>query len=184
MPNPLIGTVRLNTSKRGMTDRPQHAETPVIESYVGENNAYRGINDHGVAQQSAPEPAPGYEGMTSGVYEEEEPEKEPIAVRIVSQSARELRRFRTGTEFVDSTTALVARMVIGRNSARVLVKVKNTSANLVYFGETESVTTYTGYPLAAGAEQTFNCEDPVWFVAAAGLSVTLAIYEEFTVTER
>lgn len=183
MPNPFLSATQLNRTKRNMTDRPT-PETPRPESYVGENNPYRGTNDHGVESASHPEFFTGYEEMHSGEYRDEPHHVEAIPVIIVHSGARELRQFRVGIEFVDSTNGLVARLIAGRNDARTELRITNNGAGLVYYGETESVTPYTGYPVPAGKEVIFRGEVAVWFVAAAGTSAPLAIHEEYTVVER
>lgn len=183
MPNPLIGSARLNTGKRA-DDRP-HAIPPTPEHYAGENFQYRGTETHGVPVDESAEPLHDlYENNASGRYEPAPEPVEPIPVFVVSQSGRELRRWRTGQEILDSTSALVTRMLVGRNPARNSVTVKNTGAQTMYVGETESVAAYTGYPIPSGVEKTFYHEDPIFAVAVAGQATTVAIYEEFTVRER
>lgn len=183
MPNPLIGSIRLNTTKKVDANRP-HAVDPRPEAYTGENIPYRGTETHGVPITVGPDGFDGYEDMHSGEYEPQEPEPDPVAVRIVTQGGRELRRFRTGTEILDSTAAPIVRMIAGRNPARTQITIKNTGAGIVYIGESESVASYTGFAIAAGALQALNAEDAIYAVAAAGTTGTLSLLEEFTVRER
>ncbi len=185
MPNPLLGPNlgrRLVTSKP-VDDRP-HAVEPLPEAYVGDNNPYRGVVDHGVPVSGSPDGFHGYADTISGVYEPERDEPDPIPVRVVNVAGRELRRFRTGQEILDSTTGLVARMLAGRNLARVDISIKNTGAQTMWIGENESVALYTGYPLAAGAEKVFTHQDAIFAVAASGQTTTVAILEQFTVRDR
>lgn len=183
MPNPLLGAVRLNTGKPA-DDRP-HAIPPVPEHYAGENFPYRGTETHGVPVHASGEPlADLYEDNASGTYEPAPEPEAVVPVRIVDVSGRELRRFRTGQEILDSTTASIVRMLVGRNPARTSVSIKNTGAQTMYIGETESVAAYTGYPIPAGVEKVFSHEDAIYAVAVSGQATTVAMLEEFTVRER
>ncbi len=159
MPNPFIGSTRLNTGKPA-DDRP-HAVEPRPEAVVGTNFPYRGMNDHGVPVEHVdPVSFAGYEDTQAGVYEPAEEIPDPIPVRVVREFTRELRRSRTAQFVVDGTgtSSALVQMIAGRNPARTSISVKNFGAQTVWIGESESVATFTGYPIAAGVEKVFNHE--------------------------
>lgn len=180
MPNPLIGTRRLNTGKPA-DDRP-HATPPRPEAYVGDNNPYRGTNEHGV-EPARPYDDPytgddAWEDTTSGVFEPEKAPLNPVPVEIVTRYARELRRFHVQRPRINAGTV---SSLAGRNDARSSLTINNISASVIYIGNTESVADFTGFPVAAGGVLNLNTEDAVYAYCASDASV--AVIEEFSVKE-
>lgn len=185
MPNPLIGSRPLNTGKRA-DDRP-HAQRPREESWVGDNNPYRGTNDHGVPSSHPEEmELPDWEDTTSGVYE---PEKEPVApipVTVVRTFARELRRFNTRQAVIPAAGVVVN--LVGRNTARSRVTIKSTAVApaTVWIGNDESIAAgLNAFPLSV-AEKIIDTEDPVYACQdlASATPLTVYILEEFVVQEK
>lgn len=182
MPNPLFGAARLNTTKDATTDRPQ-AVPPRLESYEGENNAYRGIQDHGVESISRPDGFDGYEDMHSGEFEPAKPDPDPVAVRIVDLSGKELRRFQTRqVPFLNGEV----KQIVGRNPSRTKVQLMMWSSGTIFIGNSDGVRSYTGYPLSEGPV-TLNTEDEVWACGNPDDPPTnqlaIVVLEEFTVKE-
>ena len=176
MPNPFMRIGTPSVSKKA-DDRP-HAVEPIPEEYVGENNPYRGIQDHGVEPTGKPIGGPDYEDDIPAFYEEVKPDADPVPVRIVSAGGRELRRFNTWQEAVAAGTV---RMIAGRNNARNSIVILNTGTDTIYVGSSESVASYTGFPVGAGGTLSLNTEDAVYAYAAA--QQTVACIEEFSVKE-
>lgn len=182
MPNPLIGSRPLNVGKRA-DDRP-HATPPVMEAYEGDNNAYRGIEDHGVPSSRSLAVAidDDYnEDSVSGIYVPEKPDPDPIAVRIVDLAKRELRRFNSYTEIIPAGGQ--ARMIAGRNPARTKITFMAT-ANW-FIGNTESLSSFNSFLVAANGTRDMTTEDAVFACQAPDAVAPLLIYvlEEFTVRE-
>lgn len=178
MPNPLIGSARLNTGKRA-DDRP-HATPPVLEAYEGDNNAYRGTQDHGVPSKSLAIAIDDdeWEDTVSGEMEIEKEPVAPVPVRIVSEYTREFRKFQTGRGTVGTT----GTRIVGRRNGRTACLIVNNGANTIYIGDTESVQPSTGFPIGAGGSITVNAEAAVYAIAETDANA-IAIWDEFSVKE-
>lgn len=176
MPNPFM---RLGTpSMSKAADERPHAVPPVPEEYVGDNNPYRGIENHGVEPTGKPLADIEYDEEVPGFYEAVKEEPDPIPVRIVNVSGRELHRFNTWQDRIQAGTV---RAVAGRNTARNSIVILNTGTDTIYIGSSESVASYTGFPVNAGGTLSLNTEDAIYAYAAAEQSV--AVIEEFSVKE-
>lgn len=162
--------------------RPEPIPPVPEEQYRDDNNAYRGVDVHGVdGAKAEAEDYWGLEGRPVVVYADEPKEETVVPVRIVSgESSREFRRFRTDRRSVDGTPS----EIVGRNDERRSLKITNMSADkTVYVASDRADLALTGYPLAAGKEFTTTSEDAVYMVSADGTSVLLAILSEYTVSE-
>ena len=57
---------------------------------------------------------------------------------------------------VGTSATLIVSKSRSSNTARTGLLIKNNGSQAIYLGETSSVTTSNGYPLASGAEMTFD----------------------------
>src|SRR5690349_20377601 len=100
MPNPFLR--RQAATSTTDVDRPV-AVTPVPENPAGPVFAYRGQEKHGVeptVNYRDPEKYDGYErGVDLSVYEPEDPGPDPIPVRIVQDTGREVTKIVTFRAF-------------------------------------------------------------------------------------
>jgi hypothetical protein len=168
----------MNTSK-SRTDRP-HAVQPVPESIVGaaDINAYRGLDVHGVPHNGVNfHDVPPVDDSTLVVFDAPEDEPEPIPVKIVSTSRREIKTFHVRREYA---MALQAIRIANRNMERTKLRITNIGTVVLYISDNESVTTNNGYPLAVNAEYVTDTQDDVWAVSADGTQQPVAILMEYT----
>lgn len=165
MPNPFI---RLGgqVQSKPVDDRPE-ATPPVPEHYVGTNNPYRGIEDHGVKPNNDPSPtgawADNHEGFT---YVKEDPAQAPIDVHVVNLYARELRKCRVHVMSVNGSRT---QQFVGRNEARQSITFRNNDAALsVFIGITISMNTaLNGFELKPGQDLTLFTEDELFVLGTA-----------------
>lgn len=183
MANPLLQTQR-NTSKN-KTERPQ-AITPVMESYAGENNTWRGIETHGVEPIYDPADPNTFSvdinGRPTLIEYEDLPKDVPVVpVKIVQDTMREYRQFWT-----DRVTLTDGRSsILGRDDRRVTARIVNTdAAKTVWVASSPADLQLRGYPIAPGQTLTINGEMPVYAVASDGSPVVVGVYVETTVPER
>lgn len=183
MPSP-FHRVQLATSKNKV-ERPEPI-TPVVESYAGNNNAWRGIQDHGVTPEYDPADPTTYTVDINGrhvpiKYEKPPVIDEPIPVRIVQDAGRE---FRTG--YTDRITIGDRSVqVLGRDDTRIKASLLNTdSAKTVWIAFEQADLSLRGYPLLPGKELSVTVETDVWAISADGTNVTVGIYVEKSVPEK
>lgn len=173
--------------RHGMQKPPESEPervTPVPEHYKGVNFPYRGTNKHGVEvpegaeydtrefQYEMPDP-----DEITDEYMEPDDEPEPIPVRLVQESAREVLKLRTVRRNVtDQRSQIVNRMDSRRN---LVIKVDG-GVSAIYVGDAD-VTTYTGFKLDQGEQITFRSTDDVWAVCADGDDSEISIMYEFAV---
>lgn len=186
--NPLIGF--LDTSKKpsrnpgtnGVEERQLDPDTPTLEYYEGDNNAYRGTEMHGVATK---EHAKAYEHQPTDnapvtSYLPPPKEAEPIDVRIVNEYARELR---SGQLFSLPVTDTATR-VVGIHDGRTKITIRNTGGaapSVVYLSTESTVNPITSFRLETGAEITLTIECELWAVCSAGAATTLQVIDEYPV---
>ncbi len=172
-PNPLIHP-QMNTSKRPQT---HEVYTPVEEDWEGENIPYRGTQDHGVKHKEYDVYEDDYKDET--VYEEYEGEtRDPVPVRLVGESSRELRKWR----YVYAQATDVAQRVVGAMDNRQTVKIRNNGPNMAYLSPDSNVSSMNGYPLPMGEELSLVTTDDVWSCnGIVGELANLAIVMEYTV---
>jgi hypothetical protein len=145
------------------------------------NLAYRGTETHGVAiTEDWSEVEPYGANETVVEIQPNEPEPEPIPVRVVSgDESRELRDIRFLHEYAtDGPTRIV-----GKNEGRTNLKIRNLSAGTrVWLGSTESLAPFVGYPLDGGAEFSTPSQSDIWAMSGTpGTTVELAIAYDYTV---
>lgn len=156
MRSPLI-PLPANLSRRNQTDRVQ----PTPERYAGENNPYRGVQEHGVEPTEESMQPPAHAEGRPVVYEEPPEEQEPVPVRIVGEFGREIRLGQT-----DSVTLLKGqkRQLLGKDDKRISALVRNMDeAETVYIGFTNNISSFAGgYPLEPNAEMPLVVQGEVW----------------------
>jgi hypothetical protein len=173
MPNPFIKAGALRTSQEA-SDRPRPIE-PVPESYEGVNNPYRGTESHGVEATEKPLVPEDWRDGRPVEYKEPEPAPTPVPVIIVSESGRELRRFRTFGAFT-GTTGNPPASVIGRDEERNTVTVKHRVDGAVVWisHSSETCKPSEGWPLETGDTYTTQAHGPIY--AWADLATPLALH--------
>lgn len=183
MPNPFMRLGTPNQSNQDMApDRP-HPTPPIPENYEGTNQAYRGIETHGVPPTGKPRDVQVEysDGTRPIVYDPPPQDPDPIPVKIVNEGPNERRDFRTRQSPVNPLS--IAQQLVGANDSRTSVKFRNTHATLlVYISHDANIAAFNGYPLVAGAELQLNTESDVWALNPdATNTVTVAVLEEFSV---
>lgn len=140
MRNPLLASQPLNTSKT-------RRETGEVElGAPTEVFPYRGTEAHGVEPTARPKPVPGHEESRDVPLEPVEEEPQPIPVVVRNEPGRQRRYTRFTREYAPITAA---RQTVGREDARLSVKVKNLGAEPVWIGNTpETANAMHGWPLA------------------------------------
>jgi hypothetical protein len=168
---PLPRMFAANLSKR--TDVREPIE-PVPEEYAGHNNAYRGIEAHGVEPTEEYESPPTHTDGRPVVYEPDKEEQEPVPVRIVGTFARERRLART-----DTVTVLEGQKVriLGADDKRISALIRNMDdAETVYIGFTDQITVYSGgYPLESNSEMSLVAQGDVWILYPEGTATEVRI---------
>lgn len=148
------------------------------------NFPYRGGEQHGVAVEGRPwiptDPTAADYWDGSDESADEPAEMEPIPVRIVTESGRELRSWRAY-----QTIARVgeATNLSGQNELKVRVRIRNLEAsdgNTIYVGHTSFVSTLSGYPILGGTELCIETEEEIYVVAATA-DVEVAVLVEHRV---
>ena len=85
-----------------------------------------------------------------------------------------IRSFRTSQVSI-GTTATAIRP-IGFESYHI-VKIKNLGSDVIYIGNSDSVSTSNGYPVAAGEEVQFFFSQPFQIYGVAGSAQNVAVME-------
>ena len=165
---------------------PSVPAVPVIkpqpERVAGKVFPYRGIEQHGVADPDVKIDYPDdtWPEDTIAAIAEPKPEPDPVPVRIVRSSSREIRDWRTRQTTIGPNSS----MIVGRNDDRKTVRIRNTHATVAaYIGNASNTTTYSGYPLAAGAEIQIESSEEIYGLTADGTTsgLVLAVLEELVV---
>jgi len=153
---------------------------PVPDTYGPTVFPYRGSEQHGVPMdvQTTLQDQWVVDPVDAAEVLHEAPEHEPIPVRIVTESSREIKDWRTGQTVVTGSPSLIA----GRNDRRSVVRIKNCSATVaVYVGNTLGVSTISGYPIAANGELAISTSEEVYGISADTTSVYVAVIQEVSV---
>lgn len=183
MPNPFIRRQAV-TSKTDV-DRPV-AETPIPERVRGHVFAYRGMETHGVDPNNDAQDPEDYGYMERGVtvqYEPEDNGPEPIPVIIVQHGSKEFRRFRT-VRMGSGTSDGSPTAILGRDTDRRKVTIKNVSTDTVYIGHDQSSASQMhGYPLAANETMTVDAWSQIFAISSTTAVVTLAMIIEYVVDD-
>jgi hypothetical protein len=167
-----------NTSHDEMTDR--QPVQPMMETYEGDNNPYRGIETHGVAPNARPMSVPGFAGEVEVDYEDVAAEQEAVPVRIVNTSSKQIRGLRAFREYADPTRP--PRMVLGYDPQRTKAKIKNITADNVLIGGSEQEAHLIGgYVVAQNEVFETTCDQPVYVQTTHAANVaTLCVMVEYT----
>jgi hypothetical protein len=146
-----------NLSRREQTERVQ----PVPEEYEGENQPYRGIQEHGVTPDETPMRTPPHNEGRPVTYEAPVEEPVPVPVRIVGEYGREIRLGQT-----DAVTLVKGqtRQLLGKDDKRISALIRNLDeAETVYIGFTDNISAYAGgYPLEPDQEISLIVQGAVW----------------------
>lgn len=160
MPSP-FNRFPANMSKNPPKDR---AIEPTPESYEGYNNPYRGTEMHGVEPTDDPRPVPGYGSGRTVEYDPPLPEPEPIPVVVVHTGARELRRSRI---YQSSANVGAPTQIVGRDESRILVKLKNLGASVVWIGHDDNIANAQhGWPLAENETYESPTQDTLYALSS------------------
>lgn len=161
MPNPLA---RVQVTSKKPPERPE-AIPPVPEHYEGDNNPYRGTEDHGVKPTEKPSPTGAdWDTREGHTYLPPEEEYEPIPVRIVQQHGNEFRQFRVHRMSVNNGQAV---QFLGRNLARQSVYVENPDAALTLMISHEREFPLGGFILGPGQNVTLYTHDEIYVLGSA-----------------
>lgn len=179
MPNPLMRAGRQVTSD---PVRDRQPITPIPESYEGENNPYRGTEQHGVIPMYQPLAPQQWEQGRPVTFPEAPAEEEPIAVRIVEESGRELNRMRTFGAYT-GTTNNPPKEVLGKSQERRTVHLKHiTDAATVWISHArETCNSNNGHPMQKGDEFTTNSQEAIYAWADAADPLTIYVRVEYSV---
>jgi hypothetical protein len=152
---------------------------PLPDKPAGINFPYRGGEQHGISVDYSPDkPAEEWEGGFVGIREQE-PTADPILVRVVEESAKELRNFRVAQHTLSPSPTLV----LGRYAGRTRCTIRNTSPDKVaYVSSSSSVTIWTGYPIPPNSDLDLGADGEVWGISADATAITLATLIEYTVS--
>ena len=182
MPNPLTRVVTPVQSKP-VQDRPEPV-APIPESVKGDNNPYRGLEDHGVPSDNKPAPpgtwADNHEGFT---YVKPPREQDPIPVEIVNEYGSEYRRYRIHRMSIDNTRGM---QFVGRNDARTSILVQNRDAAnsiFIYHAPVDPYNTAQAFELAAKEDITLMTQAPIYVVGSNAAMCTVQAIEYYSVQE-
>lgn len=146
---------------------------------------YRGEEYHGVNPNLAgPPPDINHNvwDVTAEVpfpEEKQEPQMQPVPVRIVEQGTKEVKAFRVAQ--LDITAD---RRIVERNVNRYKVTVKNLHATMaIYISNVQGQSNqYNGYPIDPGAEKEITTTEPIYASSADGTTtIFVAILDEMSV---
>lgn len=177
MPNPLMRAGRTNTSHGNtavypdsITEHPEPA-TPIAETYAGDNNPYRGTEQHGVEDNNEPHPTPGYTTRNVPVRTDPPPPNyDPIPVRIVEEGGREIRSMRTVVMFAPNSGN--AALILGRDENRTFARFKNPDeAQVIYINHnphTVDSAAMNGFPVGPGEHYETQTQEEVYASAPGG----------------
>jgi hypothetical protein len=157
---------------------PQHQRyEPRAEDHAGDNNPYRGTENHGVAQTVDPVSVPGYDGTIPVEYDEEKAEPDPVPVRIVEgRTAREIKEWRVD---LFTLNRVDAQRIANRMDNRTSLKIVNAGPNTAFVDRHNN--TVGGIPLTTGGELSLDSTAEVWGRVANGETASLRILVEYTV---
>ncbi len=172
MPNPFV---RIGATNVG--HQPQERFQPIPESYVGDNNPYRGIENHGVDPTCDPREIEEYQDSQIKVHYEDEPEiPDPIPVRIVTEKSIELHRWRVVRTMTKENEAV---QLLGRMRTRTIMQIKNLDATKTLYlaPEINLATSTFGWPVAPGEKFDLDNvpDDEVYGISSDGTVIQVGI---------
>jgi hypothetical protein len=181
MPNPLIQRQR-NISTKPLDH--DDAIPPRVDSYEGDNNPYRGIENHGVESKNRLSDVPeefAPEDYKIIPYDSEDKDIDPIPVRVVhGPTEREFRTFLTGRAYATAN----ASCIVARDFTRSKVRLRNISGVTVWLSNTPSVQVFSGYPIPTQTEFVYEGNSEIWAVSEDGNQQAIAILTEYTIAEK
>lgn len=182
MPNPLMNR-QINLSRKPRDHEPEPLAPDVEEYDYGKVTpvSYRGAVDHGVYSDNQVEPPEGYEPEDSDVeYALEPPVPDPVPVRIVQSTGREIRAWRVFRAYAD-TGSLISDEVPEQSK----ITLRNMSTDTVVFvGDSrETGNSMHGYPLTPGNELVLNTTRAVYASSEDGSQQPVSVVREFVIRE-
>lgn len=180
MPNPLT---KLGTGHSRSKAPVQHEEAlePMVEYVQGGNfnNAYRGMEDHGVDPTGKYDPPPAFDGSADELYDKpEKPAADPVAVKIVQTGPSEHKRFRVAVSYAVAGGSLIASRMDGRTKVRVL----NASAStLIYISERQDLANAAnGYPITGQGTLDLSTDQEIYAGTDGPDPVKVVIINEYS----
>ncbi len=162
-------------------DADLKALEPQQEQYAGENNPYRGIEQHGVESPDKPKTTPGYGDTIAVEYEPEQPEPEPVPVYVVNRNARERRDWSVQNWPVDYQDPQPVQ-VAGLDERRISLVLRNKGPNPVYINKTpEGANVAFGWELKIDTERAVDAQTPVYANVDLGASTQAAVVQTLSV---
>ncbi len=144
---------------------------------------YRGIETHGVPSPdpTVTEDAEGYgKGTVDVVYDETPKGGAVIDVRVISDSAEQLKAWRVNQLTVPPAGNPPA-MIASRQRERTKLEIKNMSTtDGMWISPESNVSAFNGYFLAAGASQTLSSTEAVYALSNSAALVPVCMLTEFT----
>lgn len=183
MPSPFNFAQRVTSKK--VTEHPTPIPPVPEEQYRDDNNAYRGIENHGVASQNhtTAEDYWGLEGRPAIVYDEPEEEPNPIPVRIVSAGGRELRKWLAFRVLVPAGNT--ATQIVARDEKRTKVTIDNTvqvnAGDALLINHAPFNSTDYGFVVRANSKVDLTTEEGVWALPWGGGAITVTVLVEYAV---
>jgi hypothetical protein len=192
MANPFTsGSYRQTKGQADSPERPDMVK-PVPEQVQGPAFPYRGSNTHGVDPTKGVNLSEYYE---NNEFDDEEDtgqplppqdETDPVPVRIVQHSARELAQFRTVRFSVTGP-----QQILGRHEKRSAVYIKvhkvladgsTVNTDPIYVGSDSGISTYTGYRLDVGDNfPPINTTEDIWVTCDPTKVIEVSVIYEFGV---
>lgn len=169
-----------NPGIAGVEEREINPDTPVLEYYEGDNNAWRGTEQHGVATKDH---AKAYEGEPLGennttTFVPEPKIVDPIDVRVVNEFPNEIRRARLFSYPVNDQPA----QLVNARTSRYRLFIKNIDvANSIFLNSKNNVNVVTAFELKPGAEISLSTEEEMWAICAATLTAKAQVIDEYSV---
>lgn len=154
---------------------------PQLEQYAGQNNPFRGTEQHGVPFEAEPYADPLSHDGVPVEYEAPEPAPDPVPVRIVQDSAQEVSRWDGATFPI--TEGLRALLIVGRNEKRFSLSITNEGPDPVYLSPTAAFNVgFAAVRLGAGGEFKLTKGAEVYAMTDNGAPLaTLRVVQEYTV---
>ena len=181
MVNPLIRAGQQVTSTKPDEHKP---DLPVMERVVGDNHPYRGMENHGIIDDTDPtftEPWNLEATQTGVTYVKEVEEENPIPVVIRNTAGREYTQHRIHHWTFDGNQT---RQILPRNPRRTKARIYNIGNQVIAISDSPTVGMFNGYVLNAANPSLDTGSQEEWYAwnnGAAGNNCEIQIYEEFTV---
>lgn len=182
----------------GMASSSVHSDvehvTPEPDRPEGVVFPYRGIENHGVKPDYAPQPYVDDEWPEDSEEPHYEPgptEDDPIPVRVVNQFVKEFQDFRTFTAYVPMITGqalnqngvIVGRLDPSQNQRRVIHIQNQDATKSLFIGSDNTVSAGNGYRIGPNSELAFpiTSESEVWGTSSDGTQIAVGVLIEFGV---